>query len=313
MSIKIAKCEIDKENQISAFFEVIILGKDDHFFNQILTIIESYANHFDNLTIGYCHYDTEHDLTVVLQKGNEKGTIFILIDVLSDLLSEKSDYFEEVTLLSNNILLNLAQSTIINCLGFQRHLVSLESISRIESQSNYASSLGLLTNDLNNQEPEMRDIKHLIVDFNICKQSYFPSIIDALPTGLEPETLIQLIRFSTNSPILKSVFFNTENIDLNAEHSTVKTMIAECTWYLLEGISIGAPEIDAQCETTFCTLKDHDIDLEFIYSSKSNKYWVKLFDASNKNPFIACSAIEYEEGCQGQISNRLFRKMFNAE
>lgn len=312
MPLEITKCEVDKENQISPSFDVIILGKENLFFNQTLNALQNCANHFAGLKIGYCYFTEKYEIEIILHKGHASGMIFIVIDDMNTFSSKVKATFEEVAILSNTVVLQNFNFNTVNYIGFQRHLVSLEDITYIEERSKYATSLGLLVNDINNLEPELREVQHLFVNLNICKGSYFPCVVDALPTGLDPESLMQLIRFSTNSPDLKTIVFNIENISSDKDNKAECLMVAECIWYLLEGINLGPIVIDENCETTFCTLKEHDMDLEFLYSNPFNKYWVRMFDQANDTSFVACTESEYTEGCQGQISNRLFKKFFTA-
>lgn len=311
MPLKISKCEVDKENQISSHFRVIILANQSQFSEDVLAILQSFANHFDGLSIGYCFYENTNDLAAILKNGQSHQTLYIVIEAFTNLLGITNSFIDEVTVFSNTINLRDFDCNIVNFMGFQRHLVDLTAISKIESESNYAASLGLLTNDINKQEPELREVKHLMVDLNICKECYFKSVTDALPTGIEPETLIQLIRFSTNSPFLKTIVFNIGNIAMSVNHHSASTMIAESIWYVLEGIVAGPIVMDENCETTFCTLKEHDIDLEFIYAPNYHKYWARVFDEAEVKPYVPCSESDYIDGCQGQISNRLFNKLFN--
>jgi hypothetical protein len=311
MPLKISKCEVDKENQISSHFRVIILANQSQYSEDVLATLQSFANHFDDLSIGYYFYQNHIDLVAILNNGQQHNILFIVIDVFANLLKSTKSLFEEVTIFSNTINVKDFDYSIVNFLGFQRHLVDIVDISKVESESNFAASLGLLTSDINKQEPELREQKHLMVDLNVCKQCYFKNVKDALPTGIEPETLIQLVRFSTNSPFLKTIVFNIGNIDLSSSNIAESTMMAECIWYTLEGIKAGPNVIDEHCETTFCTLKEHDIDLEFIYSPIAHKYWARVFEQAEINSYVPCSESEYIEGCQGQISNRLFNKLFN--
>jgi hypothetical protein len=236
MPLKISKCEVDKENQIFSHFRVIILANQTQLFDDVLTSLQNYANHFDGLKIGYCFYENNNDLTAILENGQTHNILFIVIDAFANLSQSTRSIFNEVTVFSNTIRVKEFGYDIVNFMGFQRHLVELADISKVEAESNYAASLGLLTHDLNKQEPELREIKHLMVDLNVCKQCYFKSITDALPTGIEPETLIQLIRFSTNSPFLKTIVFNIGNVDMSISNHAESTMIAESIWYVLEGI-----------------------------------------------------------------------------
>jgi formiminoglutamase len=311
MSLKIPKCEVDKENLISPFFDVIILGKENEFFNNTLALLKTYADHFPKLSIGACFCTESDDLERILRNGHSSGIIFVVLDDFGTFSSKSMTSIAEVTVLSNNVISSNYNFDCVNFIGFQRHLVSTEDIVFIEAKSSYAVSLGLLTQNINNLEPEMRTVEHLLVNLNVCKSSIFSKVSDAMPTGLDPESFIQIIRFSTNSPDLKTIVFNMGNIAKDKDNTAESSMIAESIWYILEGVNIGPIVIDDQCESTFCTLKEHDIVLEFLFSVQSNKHWVKIYDQSVDTSFVACSESEFIDGCQGVLSNRLFKKLFN--
>jgi hypothetical protein len=311
MTINISKCEIDKENQLSTYFDLIILGHDNLVFNSVINHLSTFGQHATKPSIGFCFVGELNDINQIINNCvlNNSKVILIHKNIGGNL------HFDEICTFSNNLMSSpdILVNVTNHFIGFQRHLASLDRIIEIESNGCFAASLGLITSDILNIEPDLRVAKNLFVDLNICKKSYFQNILDAAPTGLDPESLIQSIRFAAHSPLLNTIIFNINNFDLTTSCDQESTMIAECIWYVIEGISIGQFEIGIG-EKTFVSLKDHDLDVEFSYSVDSNKYWVRIYDENELEEFIPCSKSEFLECTQeGLISSRLaikFSKYF---
>jgi hypothetical protein len=195
----------------------------------------------------------------------------------------------------------------INNLGFQRQLCEINDIHSMEAKSDFNYSLGLLLAKEDLVNVELRNTQHALVDLSILSKSSYNFSFDSLLTGISLEKLIQLIANCSKSPKMKSLFFNTGN--LNFENlQNLSELFSTILWYFIEGIKSGVIDFqeDKACDKFITTIKELDHDLEFIH--QNGYYWVKLVKETEQcHP---CAFEEYQEGMLGELSARLFKKLF---
>ncbi len=302
MQIKILVTTIDNINE----YDVVILGRKDKIFDEVITSLCTMHNHFPKLNICNVVFDNNDELIQLLsQCFIAKKMVFFLNSYRKDLNYISSSDIETISILSNDIDLDLFSLKNKNYLGFQRQKIAFDKIKKIELESKFAASLGVIKSDVDQIEPELRNETSLYINLDFCKKTFVPATISALPTGFDPETLIELVRFTANSDNIKLIIFETENIDKSKESTSESIIISETIWYFLEGFEEGPYDVKDEDERVYSTLAEVDIDVEFIYSADADVYWVKLIDSDN---IIACTSEDYEEGIKGHLTNRLMQK-----
>jgi hypothetical protein len=282
-------------------FDLIIIGEISLDMSILVGELQKYYNHFNGLKLAF--YQNEDNSTFFSSiLALKLKYIFITrnFDSLSPFLMTQNN----ISYVSNNISISriLPQASPI---GFQRQFCSLEEIKTMEMNAEFGLSLGIMSKFDELVEVELRNIKHFIVDFSVCKKCYSSSFKNAAVTGLTPEQLIQIARYCTNSNELNGFTFICNEFSESNFDETQLTAI--CIWYLIEGIYDGPILLNLEeSESTLCTLNDHDDELEF--TRNSNKYWVRI--AGSDRDFMPCTFDEYNEGVNGHISERLNIRLY---
>lgn len=198
----------------------------------------------------------------------------------------------------------------IDLIGFQRHLIDHASLTKIDSESFGSASLGLLKNGLDELEPSLRTSEKVFLDLNVLRNiDTLGAIKDAQPVGLNNENLCQIARYIGTSKKLKTVsFLNLSNVYPGyLDHLT--SIISLLLWYIAEGIEStyrAAIEPEAYSEF-FVQIRDIEEHLVFLLGQHDGKWWVKVDNTSN---VIPCSKNDYESAVKGNISEKLFRRLF---
>ncbi len=306
----ILQCEVGKENQILPYCDAIILGGNASFSTSFLNAFTAYSNHFKGLSAGFVDLpaDFEHQV-MLIRHCIQRGSKVILLGATWQHYQKLASSLTSVHVLSNRIEEYEAAVT-THFLGFQRHLVSTEKIYEIEQHSSDSASLGLLTEDFSNAEACLRTSNTLFIDASVCKAAHVPGYGGCEPSGLEPEQLIQLVRYASHSPHLSMIGFGIDNNHFDAQNcGSLMKIYATCIWYVLEGLNHGSYTAQSATETTFVNLQDYDEILEFAFDGQADKWWVRI-QQDQESSFIACTANDHEEAVKGSLTPRLHRYLF---
>jgi hypothetical protein len=191
-----------------------------------------------------------------------------------------------------------------NYMGFQRHLCSISDLSIIDNNIHESFSLGKIYNNILNTEPTLRETEVLIVDLSVLSSAIIKTRNNSSVTGMPIETLIQLVNYTSHSPELKLVQFNTNFVESNKEDTA--ELIALCLWYFIEGLNYGKYKSEESDSSFFITIAELEHAINFLHSSKFDKWWVKFEGDTNAIP---CSYEDYLKANEGEISDRLLRKL----
>lgn len=295
---KILIGEVEKESLNNVFSDVLFLGKD-MLFQDIISELSSYSNHFEELSLKKITFSTGDDLNHVLEMCFKKGIIPIaFINDFED-VSLFSKSFENIFYLSNKID---SKNNSMKHIGFQRHINKLEEIQQKLDATSY--SLGKLNMDINALEPALREAEVIMVDLNVLSSSVL-QLKDNKITGLYPDTLIQFIKFASHSPNLKALCFKTENIIESQSKNSVEVM-ATSIWYFLEGLLQGQHKPSQNDEKYFVSINETEDPLLFIHSLKYDKWWFQI-EVGGKA--YACTYSEYDRTVNGELPDRILDKV----
>lgn len=306
----ILQCEVGKENQILPYCDAIILGGKASFSSSFLNAFKAYANHFNGLSAGFVDLpDGFEQQLLLIRHCIQRGSKVILLGATWQHYQWLAASLTSVHVLSNSIEEHEA-AVPTHYLGFQRHLVSTEKIREIEQRSSDSASLGLLTEDFSNAEACLRTANSLFIDAAVCKAAHVPGHGGCEPSGLEPEQLIQLVRYASHSPHLSLLGFDIDDNHFDAQNcSSLMKIYATCVWYALEGLHQGPYTAQSATETTFVNLQDYDEILEFAYDGQTDKWWVRI-QQDPESSFLACTTNDHEEAVKGSLTPRLHRYLF---
>lgn len=197
-------------------------------------------------------------------------------------------------------------------IGFQRHLVNRETIARVEGESMDSMSLGLLRSNADAMEPALRNTTCLHFDMAALRLADNVNNVFSQPTGLNAEEMCQIFRYSGDSPNIKLVSFDTNGIKFCSPQSPEPVLIAESIWYLLEGFNnqtaLKSNEISKN--KYMVHMDDMEEPLIFTLDSATGKWWISLGPEDDNSPQIACTSTDYNMAVKGQLSDKLYRKLF---
>jgi hypothetical protein len=284
--------EVEKDIVKFDYSDVIFFGNDDIYHNTI-EILKTYKNHFSNLTLQSINTLNSDLIFQSISKG-------ILPIIIGDFNYDSIKYYYTTTI-SNNVR-GLSDNS--NYMGFQRHLCSLSDLSIIDNNIQESFSLGKIYNNILNTEPTLRETEVLIVDLSVLSSTIIKTRNNSSVTGMSIETLIQLVNYTSHSPELKLVQFNTNSVESNKEGAA--ELIALCLWYFIEGLNYGKYKSEESDSSFFITIAELEHAINFLHSSKFDKWWVK-FEGDDKA--IPCSYEDYLKANEGEISDRLLRKL----
>jgi hypothetical protein len=290
MSNSIFNSIFDENYHIKSHSDVLILSKSTALYDSFFKVLEKYSIDFSKISIGKANVE---DFSLIVNNAVKKGIFVIVLDcTIEDAVSFSSS---ELVCFSNKIILN--SNVVIHNLGFQRHICTLNDIIHLETISNKSASLGMLRNNMEDAEPLLREQESIFVDFNSCS-SLLVNNDDALPSGLNCEELIQLLRYGAQSPNARVLSFsNQDDYSLNEMHT-----MAMSVWYFLEGLQEDVLSAELASEKIFTSIDD--VELEFAINKELDKYWVRDFKNDVFNP---CSKSDYDDAQHGVLTKRLYK------
>jgi hypothetical protein len=293
-------------NEASYRKKVCFFYKDMSFFEEVIKELASLEFHFENIltynwgNILHSNGELQHIYTTL----NEQKYISVFIGAST---------FDSVVLWSSvhsNIYLTnripdpyLNQNEkMVNFMGYQRHFLSLNSLSELENNSIHSMGLGQIRSLGNQIEPLLRDTQKAYIDLNVLKSSELPCNPTTGPAGLTTEELCQLLRYIGEANHLSSIMINTDlNNDVHMHNNGAKVM-ALALWYFLEGVNLRLNDhpIYNTDHQSFLVDLGADTTVVFKRHNGTHRWWLLWEDLT-----IACSQQEYEECVNGNTPSRL--------
>lgn len=193
---------------------------------------------------------------------------------------------------------NLFQFSVV---GYQRHYVSEESLSKLKSLGVHLS-LGTLREDLSLAEPVFRNSDFVSVDFGSLKYSETFGK-KRLPNGLGGEEICKLAQYAGMSMRLKT-FALFEVTDLEETKGINTSLAAQTAWYFLEGVSLRT-HLDPQVQEGF---KIHKVEvwqvetpLVFYQNSETGQWWMQFQAPDHSYIYLACSEQDFLDASHNEI------------
>ena len=209
---------------------------------------------------------------------------------------------------SENFLLEMLteEPTLIshyNHLAFQSYFVHPRMLETMDKLRFDCYRVGLITDDIEEMEPVLRNTNLLSFDINAIKNSDAPANKNC-PNGLTGIDACILTRYAGMSENLSSIGIYGYNPGEDINELTAK-QISQMLWYFIDGKSRSRQEARMDDINNFNEYHTvfAEIDTIFLQSKKTNRWWMQMPDAK----YIACSYSDYLKASNNEIPERWLR------
>ena len=244
-------------------------------------------------------YNMYSSLKETLQKIN-----LVSVNNKIDFANNNESFLSKVIMDENNKLANFAN------IGYQKHLASVPENKLLDKMYFESINLGKIKSNLAEAEPFLRDSD--IVSFNINSvKSGDLNNAHQYPNGLSSYELCSLSRFSGLSSRVNIVSF-FENWDL----SIMNSLLAESTWYVIDGYSTRIKEnpINDSNDFVYYYIELDNYKFKFYRSKLSDRWWVEFLNdqlISVKKDIISCTYNDYINCKNSIIPERILTRLKN--
>jgi arginase family enzyme len=252
----------------------------------------------------YCNYKA--------YKSMEQTINIVSIDSCFDIgdgdkeLNSQS-YLSKIILHKPNILFNYSN------VGYQTYYVEQNSIELMNKLYFDAHRLGHVRANIEAVEPIVRNADVVSFDVSAIRQSDAPGNGNASPNGFYGEEACQIARYAGLSDKLTSIGFYEINptLDLNKQTSN---LVSQAIWYFIDGYynrKQDYPIVDKSEYTKYrVSIKDHDHEIVFYKSNKSDRWWMDVPYPVNHNikyerhQMVPCAYSDYQTACNDEMPDR---------
>ena len=244
-------------------------------------------------------YNMYYSLKETLQKIN-----LVSVDNKIDFANNNESFLSKVIMDENNKLANFTN------IGYQKHLTSVPENKLLDKMYFESINLGKIKSNLAEAEPFLRDSD--IVSFNINSvKSGDLNNAHQYPNGLSSYELCSLSRFSGLSSRVNIVSF-FENWDL----SIMNSLLAESTWYVIDGYSTRIKEnpINDSNDFVYYYIELDNYKFKFYRSKLSDRWWVEFLNdqlISVEKDIISCTYYDYINCKNSIIPERILTRLKN--
>ncbi len=196
-------------------------------------------------------------------------------------------------------------------IGHQIYFSHPKVIDQLEKRGYDCIRLGSAREDLLQIEPFLRDVCFVSIDMACVRQSDAPGVILPSPNGFFGHELCQMARYAGTSGNIDGIgFFNIlPQKDVNDQTSQ---LAAQAAWYFMEGYSLKINEKGNKPGNTkyIVNMEELGYDLIFYKSQLTERWWMEIPFTDEKtggNVIISCSYSDYQQACNKDIPNRLWK------
>ena len=238
------------------------------------------------------------------QKQSLQKINLVSVDNKIDFSENDESFLFKIIMDNNNKLENFSN------IGFQKQLTSVPENKLIDKMYFESINLGKIKANINEAEPVLRDSN--IVSFNINSvKSGDLNNAHQYPNGLSSYELCSLSRFSGLSSKVNIVSF-FENWDL----SIMNSLLAESTWYVIDGYSTRINENPLENSNNFIYyhIELDNYKFKFYRSKLSERWWVEFINdevISIEKDIISCTYNDYNNCKNSVIPERILTRLKN--
>lgn len=216
-------------------------------------------------------------------------------------------YLSKIILHKPNILFNYSN------VGYQTYFVEQNAIDLMDKLYFDSYRLGQVRENIEDVEPIVRNADLVSFDISAIRQSDAPGNGNASPNGFYGEEACQIARYAGLSDKLSSVGFYEVNPAFDTNKQTAH-LVAQMIWYFIDGYynrKQDYPIIDKSEYTKYLvSIKDHDHEIIFYKSNKSDRWWMDVPYPANKqikyerHQMVPCSYRDYETACKDELPDK---------
>lgn len=283
---------------------------EDTYFALTATIEHLVSNRILPVVIG-----GGQDLTFAMYKAYEKLEQIINIAVIDPMfdLGESRAELNSQTFLSRIIMQKPNYLFNYTNLGYQTYFVDQPALDLMKKLLFDTYRLGMLTADLKESEPLLRNADMLSFDISAIRAADAPANPNASPNGFTGDHACQMARYAAMSDKLTSIGFFELNPAFDRGGATAH-LLAQMIWYVFEGFysrkkDFPVPDGDSFIKYIVPTA-DFTDGIIFYKSRKTDRWWMEVICAPDNqkkylNHFIVpCSFQDYQTACSNEIPDR---------
>jgi arginase family enzyme len=215
-----------------------------------------------------------------------------------------NSYLSKIIVNEPNNLFNFSN------VGYQTYYNSQEEIDLVEKLFFDAYRLGDVSTAISIAEPVFRDADLVTFDLTSVKSADSGNILTFVPNGFNGKEICSLSRYAGISDKVKC--FGLFNHNGTVQESM---LIAQVIWYFVEGFNfrtVENPSVNANNYLRYIVPVD-DMELIFIKSSKTERWWIEIPFISNVNnklkriTLLPCSYDDYLRACDQELPERWWK------
>lgn len=216
-------------------------------------------------------------------------------------------YLSKIILSQPNFLFNYTN------IGYQSYFVDIKATALMRKLYFDINRLGLVRNDIEEVEPLLRNADMMSVDISAVRQSDAPGNLNASPNGFYGEEICQITKYAGLSDKLSSLGIFELNPQYDRNGQTAH-LVAQMIWYFIDGFYGRKNDLPYTNKDQFIkytvSLKEHNDQLVFYKSKKSDRWWMDVPVKSNnkesysRHHLIPCSYADYEIALKDEVPDR---------
>ena len=244
-------------------------------------------------------FDIYSSLKVTLQKIN-----LVSVDNKIDFSNNNESFLHKIIMDENNKLANFSN------IGYQKHLTSVPENKLLDKMCFESINLGKIKSNVAEAEPVLRDSDIVSFNINSVKAGELNNA-HQYPNGLSSYELCSLSRFSGLSSRVNIVSY-FENWDL----SIMNSLLAESTWYVIDGYAtrINENPLNDSNDFIYYHIELDNYKFKFYRSKLSDRWWVEFLNdeiISIEKDIISCTFDDYNNCKNSVIPERILTRLKN--
>ena len=244
-------------------------------------------------------FDIYSSLKETLQKIN-----LVSVDNKIDFSNNNESFLQKIIMDENNKLANFSN------IGYQKHLTSVPENKLLDKMYFESINLGKIKYNVAEAEPVLRDSDIVSFNINSVKAGELNNA-HQYPNGLSSYELCSLSRFSGLSSRVNIVSY-FENWDL----SIMNSLLAESTWYVIDGYAsrINENPLSDSNDFIYYHIELDNYKFKFYRSKLSDRWWVEFLNdeiISIEKDIISCTFDDYNNCKNSVIPERILTRLKN--
>ena len=228
----------------------------------------------------------------------------VSVDNKIDFSNNNESFLHKIIMDENNKLANFSN------IGYQKHLTSVPENKLLDKMYFESINLGKIKSNVAEAEPVLRDSDIVSFNINSVKAGELNNA-HQYPNGLSSYELCSLSRFSGLSSRVNVVSY-FENWDL----SIMNSLLAESTWYVIDGYAtrINENPLSDSNDFIYYHIELDNYKFKFYRSKLSDRWWVEFLNdeiISIEKDIISCTFDDYNNCKNSVIPERILTRLKN--